>query len=155
MTTKSKVFFRLRFFFITYTDVFVDAHSLPLPVGRNQRRTTRSLAASRLLLARTQQPKALRVTESNASPPCPRSPPPAPYAPPCRQRRQILAVGTANLAGKGGTAPARWQRTMRKSAAARGGSAASAWRRPRSTPGVKRKEREKSARRQRGGGKAH
>jgi len=107
------------------------------------------------ILATTHQPNALRETESNASPPCPHSPPTPPYASPRRKRRHTLAVGTDILAGKGGAAPARGRGTMRKAAAAREGSAASARRRRRSTPGAKRPARAGAAWRQRGGGGAH
>jgi len=140
--------------FFSYPYVFVDAHSQPLPVERNQRRTTRSRAASRIL-ATLHQPNALRLTASNASAPCPRSRPPPPYASLCHQRRQTLTVGTANLAGKGGASPARGRRTMRQTAVERQGSAASERRRPRSTPAAKRQPRAGEARRQRGGGGAH
>jgi len=107
------------------------------------------------ILATPHQPNALRVTESNSSPLCPRTPPSPPYPPPRRQCRHTLAAGTANLAGKGGAATARGRHSMRKAAAAREGSAVSTRRRPRSTPGARRQARSRGAPRQRWGGGAH
>jgi len=100
MTTKGFFFIPLRVSFPTRMSLSMRTVDLCLrkEPGDGQHVVVRRCGS---ILATPHQPKALRVTESNASPPCPSSPPPSPYAPPRRQRLPILAVGTAIIAGKG------------------------------------------------------
>jgi len=177
MTTKSTVFFRLRFFFISYTYVFVDARSLPLPVGRNQRRTTRSLAASRRFTGNSPQAQSLACHRVQRQPPLPSLAPACPIRPalseaspnPGRWHRQSRGYGRQGASAvamhhaqvisrtrgeRGVSVEATAEHTRRKTKGA-GKKRAAPARGRQSTPGEKRHARARGTRRQLGGGRAH
>jgi len=81
MTTKGFFFIPLLFFFFFYTYVFFDAHSRPLTVKRNQGRTTRSRAVSRLYTGDYPPAQRLSCHRVQRQPPLPSRAPPYPIRP--------------------------------------------------------------------------
>jgi len=80
MTTKGFFFIPLRVIF-SYTYVFVDAHSRPLPAERAWRRTTRSRAALRLYTRDSPPAQSLACDRVQCQPPSALARPPLPHTP--------------------------------------------------------------------------